>query len=341
MSITAITCQNICKRFGSVEAVSDLNLTLDAGRFMALLGPSGCGKTTSLRMLAGFERPNQGIIEISGQQVDSPTLHLPPEKRNIGMVFQEYALFPHLNVAANIAYGVPKGVNKQSRVSEVLELVNLSGVEKRMPHELSGGQQQRVALARALAPQPSLILLDEPFSNLDAALRSKVRAEVRQILRQVKASVLLVTHDQEEAMNFADEVAVMLDGHLMQVDTPQKLYRRPKNRHVATFLGEANFLPGEVNQNQVVCELGRLPTDSIHQGSVELMVRPEEISLTLNPTGSAEIVQRDYLGHSQLITVRLPSGLQLKSRQLGSAGDFFMGQNVDVTINQTVVVYSK
>lgn len=341
MTLTAINCQQVYKQFGSVQAVTNLNLTLSPGHFMALLGPSGCGKTTTLRMLAGFERPNQGFIEISGQQVDSPSLHLPPEKRNIGMVFQEYALFPHLNVAANIAYGLSKKADKQSRVGEALALVNLSGVEERMPHELSGGQQQRVALARALAPQPNLILLDEPFSNLDAGLRSKVRAEVRQILRQVKASVLLVTHDQEEAMSFADEVAVMLEGHLVQVDTPQKLYRRPKNRQVATFLGEANFLPGEVSHNQVVCELGQLPTDSIHQGHVELMLRPEEIGLSLDSDGTAEIVQHDYFGHSQLVTVRLASGRQLKSRQLGSAGDFHIGQNVNVILDKSVVVYPK
>ncbi len=339
MPIPAIECHNLEKSFSDVAAVSQLNLTLLPGRFMALLGPSGCGKTTTLRMVAGFETPDSGTISLNGQLVDSPTRRVPPEKRSIGMVFQEYALFPHLNVAANIAFGLPRKTDKAARVKEVLSLVNLSGVEQRMPHELSGGQQQRVALARALAPQPSLILLDEPFSNLDASLRTQIRAEVRHILRQVNATVLFVTHDQEEALSLADDVAVMMSGRLVQVDTPFKLYRRPATREVATFLGEANFLPAEAHNGRVTCELGSLSTASIHNGTVELMLRPEDVGLRLNPNADNEIISREFFGHSQFVDVRLPSGRQIKSRQLGSVDDFHPGQRVTISVAESVVVY--
>lgn len=339
MSKIAIRCQEVSKWFGEIEAVSELNLSLQEGHFLALLGPSGCGKTTTLRMLAGFESPDEGSIQIGGQTVAAPGLNVPPEKRSVGMVFQEYALFPHLNVFDNVAYGLPKGVDRPSQVRQTLALVNLPGVEQRMPYELSGGQQQRVALARALAPRPTLILLDEPFSNLDTSLRTQVRAEVRQILRQVRATALFVTHDQEEAFSLADEVAVMMQGRLVQLDTPQKLYHRPLTRQVATFLGEANFLPGEAHDGQVTCELGDLTTPSIHTGTVEVMLRPEALALTLDTTGPAEVVNREYYGHSQIVEVRLDSGRLFKSRLLGSAGDFYPGQRVSLTVVGPVVVY--
>src|SRR5688572_24627525 len=194
-------CSNLSKKFGEVHAVEGVNLSLREGHFLALLGPSGCGKTTTLRLLAGFEVPDSGEIIIGEQRVSGPGVFMPPEQRSVGMVFQEYALFPHLTVADNVAYGLPRSVNKKQRVQEVLELVGLTDMLKRMPYELSGGQQQRVALARALAPKPQLVLLDEPFSNLDASLRAQVRAEVRQILRQARATAIFVTHDQEEALS--------------------------------------------------------------------------------------------------------------------------------------------
>jgi len=335
----AIRCQQVTKLFGTVKAVSNLNLTLMEGRFLALLGPSGCGKTTTLRMVAGFEPPDQGTIEIGEQMVAGPGIYTPPEKRSVGMVFQEYALFPHLNVFDNVAYGLPKGVDKKQRVQEALALVNLPNIEKRMPYELSGGQQQRVALARAIAPQPTLILLDEPFSNLDAGLRVQVRAEVRQILRQVKATALFVTHDQEEALSLADDVAVMMDGHLVQMDSPTKLYQRPINRAVATFLGEANFITGRAFNGQVECELGQLKTTSIHNGPVEIMLRPEELHLTLDNNGPAEIITREYYGHDQLLQLRLNSGTPLKSRLLGFTNNFTPGQRVSLQVRDSVVVY--
>lgn len=335
----AVHCQGLSKNFGQVCAVDGVNLALPQGRFLALLGPSGCGKTTVLRLLAGFESPDRGEIEIGGRLVNAPSLHVPPEQRSVGMVFQEYALFPHMNVADNVAYGIPKGVDKTKRVDEVLSLVGLPEVKKRMPFELSGGQQQRIALARALAPRPALILLDEPFSNLDAALRSQVRAEVRQILRQAQATAIFVTHDQEEALSLADEVAVMMDGHLVQTDTPQKLYRRPVNKQVATFLGNANFLPGQAGQGQVVCELGSFATTCIHTGQVEVMLHPEDVLLTPNPAGSAQIVEREYYGHDQLLKVCLDSGRYLHSRLLGPEGEFSPGQRVDLQVRHEVVVY--
>ena len=338
-SIIAIRCQNLSKKFGEVHAVDGVNLSLHEGRFLALLGPSGCGKTTTLRLLAGFEPPDIGEIEIGQQIVSGEGVFIPPEQRSVGMVFQEYALFPHMSVADNVAFGIPKGVDKKARVQEALNLVGLADTGTRMPYELSGGQQQRVALARALAPQPQLILLDEPFSNLDAGLRTQVRAEVRQILRQARATVIFVTHDQEEALSLADEVAVMIKGRIVQTDTPQKLYRRPISKQVATFLGNANFLPGEALDGQVACALGQLPTISILTGPVEVMLRPEDLVLIPDETGTAEIISREYFGHDQLIKVRLNSTTELYSRLLGSEGDFYLGQRVELKVRDKVVVY--
>jgi iron(III) transport system ATP-binding protein len=339
MQRIAIRCQNLSKKFGQVRALDKVNLTLSEDRFLALLGPSGCGKTTTLRLVAGFESPDEGEIEIAGQPVNAPGLHLPPERRNVGMVFQEYALFPHLNVTDNVAYGLSRGIDKKKRVQETLALVGLAGVEKRMPYELSGGQQQRMALARALAPDPDVILLDEPFSNLDAGLRRQVRAEVRQILRQAQATVIFVTHDQEEALSLADEVAVMIEGRIVQIDAPQKLYHHPASRQTATFLGDANFLPGQASNGQVTCALGQLPTVGIHTGLVEVMLRPEDLHLIPSETGSAKIVGREYFGHDQLIRVRLESGTYLQSRVLGSNDEFHPGQRVDLKVRRRVVVY--
>jgi iron(III) transport system ATP-binding protein len=333
----AIQCREISKKFGQVQAVDRVNLALAKGQFLALLGPSGCGKTTTLRLLAGFEAVDDGSINIGGRVVNGPGVFTPPEKRSVGLVFQEYALFPHLNVADNIAYGLPKGVDKKQRVAEVLELVGLPDVNRRMPFELSGGQQQRVALARALAPNPQLILLDEPFSNLDTGLRIQLRAEVRQILRQAGATVIFVTHDQEEAFSLADEVAVMIDGQLVQTGSPYQLYRQPKNRAVATFLGHANFLTGQALAGQVTCELGVLPAVGQAAGPVEVMLRPEDIALSNDGSGLAEIIEREYFGHDQLVTVRLASGTQLYSRLLGSEGEFAPGQRVSLRVRGQVM----
>lgn len=334
----AVRCQGLSKNFGRVCAVDGVNLALPPGRFLALLGPSGCGKTTTLRLLAGFEPPDRGEIEIGGRLVNGPGLHVPPEQRSVGMVFQEYALFPHLNVADNVAYGIPKGVDKKKQVEEMLSLVGLPDVASRMPHELSGGQQQRVALARALAPQPALILLDEPFSNLDAALRQSVREEVRQILRQAQATAVFVTHDQEEALSLADEVAVMMGGSILQIASPQQLYLRPARREVAAFVGEANFLAGVANGTSVTCALGDLPLAEVTYGPVEVLIRPEMARLQPDPTGAGCIQQISFFGHDQLVQVSLPDGLRLQARTRPRL-DLAPGTQVQVTIDGPVVAY--
>ncbi|GIV97167.1 MAG: hypothetical protein KatS3mg057_1824 [Herpetosiphonaceae bacterium] len=246
MKDVAILCEGISKRYGTVQAVREVTLALERGQFLALLGPSGCGKTTTLRLLAGFEIPDSGEIAIGGQKVSAPGLFIPPERRRIGMVFQDYALFPHMNVERNIAYGLSRGPEQAARIQEVLELVGLVGLEKRMPHELSGGQQQRVALARALAARPEVVLLDEPFSNLDTGLRVRVRAEVREILARAGATAVFVTHDQEEALSLADQVAVMLNGQLVQCASPEEVLSPPGEppRSAVRRRGQPTARPG-------------------------------------------------------------------------------------------------
>lgn len=337
--MTAVRCHELSKSFGRVSAVEGVNLALPQGRFLALLGPSGCGKTTTLRLLAGFEVPDRGKIEIGGRLVSAPGLHVPPEGRSVGMVFQEYALFPHLNIADNVAYGIPKGVDKKKRVAEMLELVGLTDLASRMPHELSGGQQQRVALARALAPQPTLILLDEPFSNLDAALRQSVREEVRQILRQAGATVIFVTHDQEEALSLADEVAVMIEGTILQSGPPQQVYLRPARREVAEFVGEANFLAGEAHGSSVTCALGDLPLAETAHGAVEILIRPEMVLLHPDPEGAGCVERVSFFGHDQMVQVSLPHGVRLQARTQPRL-DLIPGSHVQVAVEGAVVAYS-
>jgi iron(III) transport system ATP-binding protein len=337
----AIQFTGLSKKFGQVQAVDSVSLSLSKGRFLALLGPSGCGKTTTLRLLAGFDPADAGTIDIGEQRVFGPDRFVPPEKRSIGMVFQEYALFPHLSVTDNVAYGIPRGVDKKQRVGEVLELVGLTDMGNRLPYELSGGQQQRVALARALAPGPQLILLDEPFSNLDSGLRTQLRVEVRQILRQAGATVIFVTHDQEEALSLADEIAVMMNGQIVQTASPWELYHRPVNPQVAAFLGNTNFLPGIIENGMVNCDVGQFPAEtSTVKNNVTVMLRPEIIKLHPANGGTAEITSLEYFGHDQLLSVRLNSGTLLNCRLLGSEGHFQPGQRVNIAVNpDEVVIY--
>lgn len=334
--------EGVAKRFGSIDVVNDVSLQLAKGQHLALLGPSGCGKTTTLRLIAGFEQIDAGVIEIAGQVVAKTNLHLPPERRRVGMVFQDYALFPHLNVADNVRFGLRsyRGDIKQ-RIGDVLNLVGMAGMGQRMPHELSGGQQQRVALARALAPEPALVLLDEPFSNLDAGLRVHVRAEVRAILREANATAIFVTHDQEEALSLVDKVAVLMHGKVRQVASPQQLYRQPADREVAAFVGNANFLPGLAQGRSAECELGTLECQSEWHGPVDLLVRPESILLAPAAAESAVRVRGiDFFGHDQLITVQLASGMQVEVR-LGPFYTFAIGQPVNVRVAEPVVAYPR
>lgn len=336
-----LICTHLRKTFGDVVALDDVNLTVEAGQLVALLGPSGCGKTTTLRLIAGFETPDRGQIVINGQAVVYDNLFVEPEARRIGMVFQDYALFPHLTIADNIAFGL-RGDRKQKarRVEEMLVLVGLSGYGDRMPYTLSGGQQQRVALARALAPDPAIILLDEPFSNLDTALRAQVRADVRAILRAAGTTSVFVTHDQEEALGLADQVAIMLDGRVAQVAPPQQLYRQPISKAVAAFVGESNFLPGEASGTHVDCVLGQLPLAQSAHGPVDVLIRPEALRLTDAPEGSAQINWREFYGHDQRMGVQLADGTTLVARA-DSEQVFNPGQRVAIDLAGPVQVFTR
>lgn len=338
MSGCAIHAHNLCKHYRTVRAACGVNLSVAAGKFLALLGASGCGKTTALRMLAGFVKPDRGSISIGGREVFNEHLNVPPEKRRVGMVFQEYALFPHMSVRKNIAYGL-NGSAHESRVNEMLELVGLHGAGDHMPHELSGGQQQRVALARALAPSPDAILLDEPFSNLDAALRVRVRSDVRDILRAAGVTAIFVTHDQEEALSIADEVAVMMHGKIVQTGAPAMVYRSPVNREVAEFIGDANFLRARAEGRKVHCEIGELITEQEHQGDVDVMFRPEDLFISTYGEAHAVVEDLQFFGHDQLVHVRLPSGATLRSRLLGAPGAYQRGMKVSIRVNSPAMVY--
>jgi iron(III) transport system ATP-binding protein len=345
--MSAIQAIAVSKSFGSVSAVDQVNFQIEQGEICALLGPSGCGKTTMLRLLAGFERPDGGCLKVGGQIVAGGRTFVPPEKRRIGMVFQDYALFPHLDVAANIAYALgPRASRDDPRVREVLELVGLGALGARQPHELSGGQQQRVALARALAGTPDLVLLDEPFSGLDAGLRARVRQEVRSILLAAGVTALFVTHDQEEALSLADRVAVMRDGRVEQLGTPEEVYGRPASRWVAEFLGEADVLPGTITDGWVECELARVPAEpGLATGAAEVLVRPEAIALSYGPAGGGRtqlegvVVEREFFGHDQLVHVELPSGRRLRSRSL-SYPVWHPGDRVRVQLDGPVNVFA-
>ncbi len=328
----------ITKRFGEFVAVDDLNLDIYEGEFFSLLGPSGCGKTTTLRMIAGFEDPTQGEISVAGEEVQG----VPPYRRPVNTVFQSYAIFPHLNVFDNVAFGlrrakVPKD-EVASRVADACEMVQLEGFEKRKPGMLSGGQQQRVALARALAPEPAVVLLDEPFSNLDAGLRARVRSEIREILREAEVTSIFVTHDQEEALSLADEVAVMMAGTVFQTAPPEDLYHRPTAHEIAAFVGEANFLPGTAQNGRVRCALGEIPSTRAYEGEVEAMLRPEALRLAARPDGEATVIGREFYGHDQLIKLRLCSGTTLLSR-LGGGPGFKVGERVSVEVEGPAVVF--
>ncbi len=312
-----LICNEVSKWFGGVAAVESSSLTLADGEFLALLGPSGCGKTTLLRLIAGFERPDAGEIRLRGRALAAPEKHVPPERRGIGLVFQDYALFPHLNVEKNIAFGV--GRKDNHRVAEMLSVVGLTGLGRRMPHELSGGQQQRVALARTLAAAPDLVLLDEPFSNLDPAMRVRVREEVRDILKRVGTPTILVTHDQDEALSLGDRVAVMLDGSVRQVGTPGVVYDQPVSEAVAAFIGDPNFLDGSVDAGTVSFDLGSAPAGDF-SGAVRVMVRPEEIAVAHDGDVTAKVERVEYFGHDEVVTVRLTTGAEIRLRRMPGGG---------------------
>ena len=342
MSVPALQCRAVAKRFGATTALEGFDLEVAPGSIVALLGPSGCGKTTALRLIAGLEDPDAGTIEIAGRMVNGPGVFVPAERRGVGMVFQDYALFPHLSVSDNVAYGI-RGLpaeQRRAKVGDTLALVGLAGTQARLPSQLSGGQQQRVALARALAPGPRVILLDEPFSNLDAALRETVREDVRAIVLQAATTAIFVTHDQEEALSLADQVAVMHRGHIHQVADPQTLYRRPATRFVAEFVGDADVLVAtRVGAYLVDTALGRLATaDAVGSEAGAVILRPEALRIRPDHDGQGIVHAVSYFGHDQLVTVDLPDGSRVRARR-GPTLDVQRGDRVAVEVDGRVTVF--
>ena len=304
-------------------AVNQVSFKLRQGDLLGLLGSSGCGKTTLLRMIAGFERPQSGAIELAGQTVADQSIWQPPERRDVGMVFQDYALFPHLTVAKNIAFGLEQPRRKrfsakqiQHLVADAIALVSLTGLEKRYPHELSGGQQQRVALARALAPQPALVLLDEPLSNLDVQVRLRLRQEIRDILKTSQTTAIFVTHDQEEALSMCDLVAVMSDGNLEQIGTPEDIYQNPKSRFVAEFVTQANFLPAHWEDDGWQTEIGWFESERPDRSPdhAAVMIRQEELQLIADSSSPVMIRDRQFLGREYRYWLVTPSGQDIYAR---------------------------
>ncbi len=309
---TLLQLNNISLSYGSHTVIQNIDLYLDEGEIGCLLGSSGCGKTTLLRSIAGFEKPDQGKIQIRNKIVNSNTINTPPEQRNIGMVFQDFALFPHLSVRKNIAFGLIKlkKTAVKQRVNELLEMIDLTDIGEKYPHQLSGGQQQRVALARALAPKPDLLLLDEPFSSLDIELREQLAAEVGKIIKHEGITAILVTHDQHEAFAMADKVGLLHQGKMLQWDTPYNLYHRPSSQYAANFIGQGVMIPGEVIGDQIIkTELGNIHgkmPDGCRIGClVDVLVRPDDIIHDDTSEYQLEITDKVFRGAEFLYTLKV------------------------------------
>jgi iron(III) transport system ATP-binding protein len=363
--VKSLTISGVTKAFGGPPVLSGVSLEVPSGSFTAILGPSGSGKTTLLRIIAGFERPDAGQVRLGDDVVDDSAQHfVPTEKRRIGYVPQEGALFPHLSVGRNVAFGLARPERRGRRVEELLELVGLAGLARRYPHQLSGGQQQRVALARALASKPEIVLLDEPFSSLDAALRASVRADVHDVLRLSGATAILVTHDQDEALSMADQVAILRAGVIAQINTPSTLYRAPRDADLAQFLGEANLLDGTFRGDTVgtvTTALGELevaPGMGLGSGSgngngngngplrpndrVSVMVRPEQLQLSRVDQGGIPSVVRsyEYFGHDAVVRVQPDQeGLPELVVRITGGTPLVPGGRVGLTVHGAVVVW--
>jgi iron(III) transport system ATP-binding protein len=347
-----LSVTSLVQRYGAHTVVDGISFTVPQGSIACLLGPSGCGKTTLLRCIAGFEEIAEGEIRIGGETCSRPGHRMAPEDRRIGMVFQDYALFPHLTVADNVAFGLHGSTasERQRRVEAMLELVGLQGQGRKYPNELSGGQQQRIALARALAPKPTLVLLDEPFSNLDVDLRERLSVEVRDILKACGSTAVLVTHDQREAFAMADEIGVIAGGKLQQWDIPYNLYHRPANRFVADFIGEGTFLPGSVlDDHRIEVELGVLaspvPIECERRACctcglscrLDVLLRPDDIIHDDASNVAAEVLHKAFRGAEILYTLRLPSGASVLSL-VPSHHNHALGERIGIRLDVDHVV---
>ena len=332
MNSASVEVRGLSKAFGSVPVLRDVTLRVEPGTVLALLGPSGCGKTTLLRTIAGLEAPDAGEVLVADRVLasavpGSPRTDVPCEHRRVGMVFQDWALFPHRSVAGNVGYGLPRGERRSGRVEEALEMVGLGGLGSRSPATLSGGQQQRVALARALAPRPAVLLLDEPFSNLDTSLRTDIRSEVHRLLAELGITTVFVTHDQEEAFVLGDEVAVMRAGAIEQRAVPSDLYATPASPWVAGFVGDANLVPGLAQGDVAQTAVGPVELTAHAEGPVQVLVRPE--TLTLAPGEGARVEIVEFYGHDSVYELTLDTGLRVRAR-VAAAPTLARGQRVAV-----------
>lgn len=352
--MTQLELNGVIQRYGKTTIVDGVNFRLEAGQIACLLGPSGCGKTTLLRCIAGFEDIADGEIRLHGEVVSRSGARIAPEKRRIGMVFQDYALFPHLTIEQNVAFGLNHISQEEAglRVRQLLATVGLSGQGSKYPHELSGGQQQRVALARALAPRPALILLDEPFSNLDVGLRERLSVEVREILKREGSTAIMVTHDQNEAFAMADEIGIMHNGRIQQWDSPYNLYHRPANRFVADFIGQGVLVAGVVGEgNSVRMELGTLISDTpveCHEScahcedgcTVDILLRPDDIVHDDASPVQAEVLHKAFRGADILYTLRLASGNEVLSL-VPSHHNHALGEKIGIRLDADHVIAFK
>ena len=333
-----IRTRSISKSYDEEQVLSDFNLDVWKGSITGILGSSGSGKTTALRLIAGFDRPDAGIIEMKNEVIVSDEVWLPPEKRNIGMVFQDYALFPHLTVEKNIAFGLGKNDLEKGRLKEVIDMCNLSGLINKFPQELSGGQQQRVALARALAPNPEVVLLDEPFTSLDAQMARELRDEVVELLKNTETTAIIVTHDQEEALSVCDVVSVLEKGKIIQSSTPQEIYLNPVSKTVANSVGDPNILKGFSIDGRVETSLGTFV--SAYEGALDVSIRPECIELNLDSEGSYIVKECTFYGHDQVISFQNSKGEVFRARSLPNT-IYEAGDKVNIEISEVTTFPSK
>ena len=333
-----IRTRSISKFYDEEQVLSDFNLDVWKGSITGILGSSGSGKTTALRLIAGFDRPDAGIIEMKNEVIVSDEIWLPPERRNIGMVFQDYALFPHLTVEKNIAFGLGKNDLEKGRLKEVIDMCNLSGLINKFPQELSGGQQQRVALARALAPNPEVVLLDEPFTSLDAQMARVLRDEVVELLKNTETTAIIVTHDQEEALSVCDVVSVLEKGKIIQSSTPQEIYLNPVSKTVANSVGDPNILKGFSIDGRVETSLGTFV--SAYEGALDVSIRPECIELNLDSEGSYIVKECTFYGHDQVISFQNSKGEVFRARSLPNT-IYEAGDKVNIEISEVTTFPSK